>query len=725
VLDIPLFIENKRRRYEVRKEWYDTLVGSDSALQDLGDIILSRRKSTLALKMPSMFAFISFTCLPSLQPSRQLLDCHSAAASINLPLRTMFYLPSARRWLLLTLIVLGLIISLHISQRWHSSHYALLTAALQAYTQRDHQVTTVSVSDSWLSFTDGVSRSQSQPQHVDGEYLSLPIPRAHPLVRSLQACATGTVNPTISHIRLPNVLYNITFTPPDAPHDDAMRFFNPAIIPLPHWSSSDSPGDGPKYILISRLVTAGFHQESHICLADICLPAASYSAALPPDARSCTNADTTLLGNLGGMRCITPPLRINIPPTPAEQCNGAWSAFPDIPGFHDPRAFWSGKGEPLILVNSASRYACVGLWLLDLRTIVPDLEKLLSRGKGKDTVALGRVMSYPLLTEITRNPRSSRASVEKNWVLWFPGRDEAYVQYDLLGPVLAGGETVNKITTNGTAKQGNSRRNGTTTRPAGRAFAKLIGNGYTTPNMTHPEEVPCFGPQDEMDTLGNHGHWHQGSNSLRLLLCTRAQARKGACDEEQAVQDGRSVHLAIMHRKFTNEMDLPLRYERYVVVWESRAPYQMLAVSKWPLLMRNERANPWTAEQNWPDNKSGWNGTVRGTMSEGRMRPKRNQGEKDPEDFKSTAYFTYTPSLAWAWRPHSAGVGDEEEEDADTETMSRLGIGYLGDDVLVGIGLDDVSQVFARVKADDLVQCVRLCPGVKFADEARTAGYPG
>jgi hypothetical protein len=111
-------------------------------------------------------------------------------------------------------------------------------------------------------------------------------------------------------------------------------------------------------------------------------------------------------------------------------------------------------------------------------------------------------------------------------------------------------------------------------------------------------------------------------------------------------------------------------------------------------------------------------------MFEERMRVKRDQGEEDSKDFKSTAYFTYTPSLAWAWRPHSAGVGDEEEEDADIETMSRLGMGYLGDDVLIGIGLDDVSQVFARVKVDDLVQCMRLCPGVKFADEARMAGYP-
>ena len=49
--------------------------------------------------------------------------------------------------------------------------------------------------------------------------------------------------------------------------------------------------------------------------------------------------------------------------------------------------------------------------------------------------------------------------------------------------------------------------------------------------------------------------------------------------------------------------------------------------------------------------------------------------------------------------------------------MSQLGTGYLGEDVLVGIGLDDVSQAFARVRVDDLLQCLELCPGVNFAEE--------
>jgi len=79
--------------------------------------------------------------------------------------------------------------------------------------------------------------------------------------------------------------------------------------------------------------------------------------------------------------------------------------------------------------------------------------------------------------------------------------------------------------------------------------------------------------------------------------------------------------------------------------------------------------------------------------------------------------FTYTPSLAWTWRPHAAAANQEEEDD-DVEYMSQLGTGYLGDEVLVGIGMDDMRQAFVRVKVDDLLQCLRLCPGVKFGDKA-------
>ena len=71
-----------------------------------------------------------------------------------------------------------------------------------------------------------------------------------------------------------------------------------------------------------------------------------------PGEIECDQTELDLLGPGGGMRCATPPITLNVPPTPAENCGEGTGVLMDIPGFHDPRAFWSGKGEPLMMVNS-------------------------------------------------------------------------------------------------------------------------------------------------------------------------------------------------------------------------------------------------------------------------------------------------------------------------------------------------------------------------------------
>lgn len=49
---------------------------------------------------------------------------------------------------------------------------------------------------------------------------------------------------------------------------------------------------------------------------------------------------------------MTEPKQLEVPSTPAEKCEGKYYYYPDIPGFHDPRVFWSSKGEPLMMVNT-------------------------------------------------------------------------------------------------------------------------------------------------------------------------------------------------------------------------------------------------------------------------------------------------------------------------------------------------------------------------------------
>lgn len=749
----------------------------------------------------------------------------------------MFYLPSARRYILPALIVLIVLILTQLFTQYRQqqdqhrpwSQTNLLHAALRRQIIRRVHILpgrnhTLSLSQGgddvhpdseqalWaaiyqISPSPGIplveENTPQQKQHHENQQHVFPA--VHSRLLPFLTCDSNAINPHTSHLRLSAKIHNISLTPPSMPnsHDPNTRFFNPAIIPLPHWSASSlSSGDtsaGAKYVLVSRLVTTGFHQESHICLADICLPptppppppqdakrspaAAPSSNAtsspktttnfLPPDTRPCTASDLSILGTGGGMRCVTAPVKINIPSTPAEHCDVAWLAFPDIPGFHDPRVFWSGKGEPLILVNSASRYGCVGLWVVDLRKVFPDLATVLKprrqgrgrdrgRGQDKDHQLTGErgggggagtmLMSYPHLTEITRNPRSSRSLVEKNWVMWFPNHEEAYVQYEMMGRSALAAETgmnqtlsVAKRTTTATTDHTDTRgkkegkESGQGRGRGGRTLAKLTGNGFTTRNLTSPLEQPCFTGAHERDQLGQLGHWHQGSNALRLLLCRRTEARMGQCDEDEAVADGRSIHFAVVHRKFSNVIDLPLRYERYVLVWDSRKPFKMIGVSRFPLLMRDEWARPWSENENWPGRGMDKEKNHRGnwTMHEhagSKYRRRRGllhqagshvfgdggdrKGHDDDEndgddDINSQAYFTYTPSLTWAWKPHSAGLGEDDKD--DVEYMSRLGMGYLGDEVLVGIGMDDVHQGVAKVKVEHLLQCLRLCPGVEVA----------
>ena len=66
------------------------------------------------------------------------------------------------------------------------------------------------------------------------------------------------------------------------------------------------------------------------------------------------------------------------------------------------------------------------------------------------------------------------------------------------------------------------------------------------------------------DATGNDpakkaGTWHQATNSLRLILCKRADK---ACKPGEQ----NTVFIAIVHRKLPNVLKLPLRYERYFIV---------------------------------------------------------------------------------------------------------------------------------------------------------------
>ena len=270
--------------------------------------------------------------------------------------------------------------------------------------------------------------------------------------------------------------------------------------------------------------------------------------------------------------------------------------------------------------------------MIDLRKMHPPLDSLLDSDPTHPDL-FGPLMSYPALTEITRNPPVTRGAVEKNW-MFFSSNSGAYIHYDM--------------------------------NPTKRTFAKLLGGGLTTVNLTDPREMPCLHDPQE-------GKWHQGTNSLRFVLCDRA-------DPSCAPNGKNEVYFAIIHYKRKGLYDLPMRYERYVMVWSAEPPFSMLGVSKHPLLMYNETATGFEPEEGWQDDAE------QQSLLEAGLPGKENW-----------AAFTYTVSIAWAWgRQNDASEGKN--------------IGYLNEDVILGIGVDDKDMVFSRVTARDLLQCLKACP---------------
>ncbi|KAI9675278.1 MAG: hypothetical protein M1817_001180 [Caeruleum heppii] len=437
-----------------------------------------------------------------------------------------------------------------------------------------------------------------------------------------------------NHLRLPYIVRNISLIPPDLGREEIRVFWNPTVISLPYWSEN-------QYLIVSRIVTDGNHQQNVLCEANVCHVGTEDNV---DGGRQCTEEDVRLLGPAGGMRCAHDPITLSVPPTPAKECNGKFGTYVDIPGFHDPRIFWSGKGEPLMMVNTQSRYACFGLWIIDLRTLYRPLSDVLA--SSPNFPSLGPLMSYPSLTELTRNPPTDRSPIEKNWMFFFTNR-ESFIHYE--------------ISPHG-----------------GRTFAKVLGNGLTTTNLTDPLENPCLSDvfTTEPDDTKRGGSWHQATNSLRLVLCNRL-------DPDCSPSPANTVFFAVIHRKHPNHLKLPLRYERYFIVWSAAPPFSMLGISQHPLLMANETASGWSAAQNWAD-----------VSDDNAQRQQMLNADRGGY----WAYFTYTVSIAYAW----GRKGDE---------VTGKNSGFLDDEVVLGIGVDDKGQAFATVPARELLQCLRACPG--------------
>ncbi|KAK9474816.1 uncharacterized protein V1510DRAFT_410742 [Dipodascopsis tothii] len=294
---------------------------------------------------------------------------------------------------------------------------------------------------------------------------------------------------------------------------------------------------------------------------------------------------------LGGISCGTHPRELVVPQTPAKACKTKFLA--EIPGFHDARLFWSHQGAPLMIMNQQSRYGCFGLWVIDLRSVYPSLQYQLDRS------LLNR---FPTVTELTR--AEWRSEMEKNYLVFYDHTDGTeYVQYGL----------------------GHGHRH----------FAKLLGNGLTSTNMTSPAEKTC---------LLRPATWHQATNAIKVVLCKRGECVPGPDN---------TVYVSLMHNKVALA-DGKITYQRYVAMWRTVAPFEMVAFGDRALRFRNEHQ--------WEDKYS----------------------------HDLIGKFVYTVSLAWV------------------KNMGRYE-GYLDESVIIGLGVGDRGSGAVIMPVEDMLTCMHSC----------------
>ncbi len=265
----------------------------------------------------------------------------------------MFYLPPLRRLLLPAIVLLTLIVFYRSSLRVTTSLPSFVLHPPAPPTEGIH-VSIAGLELQPLPIANSSNNHLSPPNKYFYTYntggkslnrtgvLSLSQPILNPHFELLFTCPRQA-NRYTGHIRMPNIIQNISSIPAGGTKPETRVFWNPTIISLPYWSDN-------QYLLVSRIVTDGNFQENVLCEANVCYAGSEENAR--PGEKPCTADDLVHTGPAGGMRCASAPMILSVPPTPAERCTGKYGTYVDIPGFHDPRIFWSGKGEPLMIVNT-------------------------------------------------------------------------------------------------------------------------------------------------------------------------------------------------------------------------------------------------------------------------------------------------------------------------------------------------------------------------------------
>ncbi|RPA82394.1 hypothetical protein BJ508DRAFT_344575 [Ascobolus immersus RN42] len=442
--------------------------------------------------------------------------------------------------------------------------------------------------------------------------------------------SNATAGSQAKYRRIPtSSLYPILITP-----DTNAQCWNPTILALPSFSQH-------QYIVVARVLTDGSHHLNVACLANWV-----YHDSLSVSIKALVCDPTTVQ-------------ILNVPPTVSGDCgeNKRMGHFNKFPGFHDTRLTWMRTGDVLAVAGSGydspshislsfgysrtnkhtnrSMKTCFGMFGFSLLPYYRPVSDIIG---SATPFGLGPHISLPYITEIERPP--PYGFFEKNWIP-FHSSSGLYFQSDH-GPGV-------------------------------RTIAKHYGFGKVSGNITQPDEPTCFPPGVVNESGKGGAKWHLATGVLEVLLCKRDEDCQGKA----------SVFVAVVHRKITNKFGLMAgsgKYEKFVVVYDGKAPFRTLAFGRRAILYGEERMDGFVDLLGGNiAGKDGFAGTVP-TVGEAKYRKT----------------FTYTLSLAW----------DVHDKVGKAEEMT---VGYLDDDVVAGVGVGDNGVFVGRIKMGDLLNDLREC----------------
>ncbi|KAK9234936.1 hypothetical protein V1525DRAFT_411455 [Lipomyces kononenkoae] len=356
----------------------------------------------------------------------------------------------------------------------------------------------------------GSPEARAVNDDIREEYLTgSPLARHRKTVaRQLQSCSQGSHKPSGANVLInianpEGTLSRMSFSPQDLLPKDIYRF-NPNLLPYP-------PGSQYPYL--------GFARES-------LLPKKDATSIRQHTIVYCEmnwgKADTF---EQQVLRCVDHPKTLELPSwnSPKGSC-GLWQKSESGIGHIDSRVLMSPLGEPLMIVGTNGLTNCIHQFVVDLRTLMPDLESKL------------KIENVPIrFANLTALPRESPlAEIEKNYQLLFDEKNDIFVHHEI----------------------------------GDRSFTALSDVGMRNLGVYAPTPECILSLRKTFAHPDSQKMWiHQATNALRVTLCDYP------CEPNLE----NTVLISIMHVKYERFLDV--FYRRYLVVMNATAPFHILARS--------------------------------------------------------------------------------------------------------------------------------------------------